>query len=578
MLPSIVNASVKIIDNGVPQGVILITPNAPDSVQFAADELQQHLYKMTGAQIDIRIEVNNDNKNAPVIISLGETEFALKHGVSSKGLPPDGFRIREAGGAMVITGKDHKGLPLGDRRGRLKWTYNKRLKINAHGETGTQFGVYRFLRDQGIRWYMPGEIGLIVPSKKNVVFNSESIEDAPQFTYRVLQGFSFDEDPEAAIWYKRIGYGSIRYVNLNHSFTDWAKKFSNTHPEYFAKINGKYHFKIVHDKKRVSLNYTEPGVLDQVVTDAGKYFSKNKGEPLFAIVPNDSHHEHDESPGTLRYITREKYSPGWLSDLVWGFVNKAAAEVHERYPGKKVGSLAYTYQFDAPTLIEKFSPNVVVMHCRRRSQFWDEDYKQYVQNNLLEFTKLGPSEQYIWEYYNLRSRDEKLQWVPFIMPRTIASDIYALKGISSGEFIQAKQSKSSWKLVHPGLYHLNLYVTGRFLWNPDLNVEELLDEYYKLYYGEAAQPMSQFWNQLEKIWASQNKNLEMVKPIGPKERYLERKGLPKYYWKEVYSSEVVKELFKHLDNAKKMVEDNAVYNERVSFIYAEFEPMVKMAR
>ena len=66
------------------------------------------------------------------------------------------------------------------------------------------------------------------------------------------------------------------------------------------------------------------------------YFERNPDEPLFAVVPNDSHVAHDEGEDTLEKIIGAKYSPGWLSDLVWGFVDKVANEVHKNHPGKQV--------------------------------------------------------------------------------------------------------------------------------------------------------------------------------------------------------------------------------------------------
>lgn len=580
LAPSVASTRVALVRDGAPKGVILVAADAPDSVRFAAKELQSHIKKMSGALLPLQVEGKTSDKNLPVVVSLGTTAFAVRNHVTPDKLSPDGFRIREAGGAMIIVGKDHIGPPLGDRFGRLRWTYNNKLKINAHGQTGTQFGVYRFLRDQGIRWYMPGEMGLVIPERKDIVYDGKAVEDAPYYIYRTLHGFSFNEDPEAAVWYKRVGYGTVRYVNLNHSFTDWGQRFADTHPEYFAVIDGKPHLETVHNKKRVIINYTEPGVLDQVLADADTYFSKNPAEPLFGVMPNDSHSNHDKRPETLKYITQDKYSPGWLSDLVWGFVNKVAHEVHERHPGKEVGSIAYAYQFAAPTMIERFAPNVVVMHARRRNRFWDEEYKQHVWDNLKAYTKLGPSRQYVWEYYNLRSSRHKiLEWVPFVMPRIIASDLNALKGLSSGEFIQAKQSWNSRKLIKPGYFHLNLYVTARALWNPDLDIEALLDEYNRLYYGPAAGPMTRFWNRLEEIWMSQSKSVvEMVKEIRRPDRYRESRLPRSYYWSDVYTAEVVDELFVYLNEAAVLAKDNPPYDQRVSFMRSQFTPMQEMAR
>ncbi len=48
--------------------------------------------------------------------------------------------------------------------------------------------------------------------------------------------------------------------------------------------------------------------------------------------------------------------------------------------------------------------------------------------------------------------------------------------------------------------HLNLYLTGKLFWNADEDVDKILDEYYRLFYGDAADEMKLFWGLAEKIW------------------------------------------------------------------------------
>ena len=38
----------------------------------------------------------------------------------------------------------------------------------ASGSAGTLYGVYRVLEELGIRWFYPGEIGEVVPNKKDI--------------------------------------------------------------------------------------------------------------------------------------------------------------------------------------------------------------------------------------------------------------------------------------------------------------------------------------------------------------------------------------------------------------------------
>ena len=47
---------------------------------------------------------------------------------------------------------------------------------------------------------------------------------------------------------------------------------------------------------------------------------------------------------------------------------------------------------------------------------------------------------------------------------------------------------------------LNLHIRARLLWNPDLEVESLLSEFYPKFYGPAAEPMENYWSTIYEAW------------------------------------------------------------------------------
>ena len=47
---------------------------------------------------------------------------------------------------------------------------------------------------------------------------------------------------------------------------------------------------------------------------------------------------------------------------------------------------------------------------------------------------------------------------------------------------------------------LNLHIRARLLWNPDLEVETLLSEFYPKFYGPAAEPMESYWSIIYEAW------------------------------------------------------------------------------
>lgn len=47
---------------------------------------------------------------------------------------------------------------------------------------------------------------------------------------------------------------------------------------------------------------------------------------------------------------------------------------------------------------------------------------------------------------------------------------------------------------------LNLHIRGQLMWNPDTDVDALLEEFYPAFYGPAAEPMRVYWSTIYEAW------------------------------------------------------------------------------
>ena len=79
---------------------------------------------------------------------------------------------------------------------------------------------------------------------------------------------------------------------------------------------------------------------------------------------------------------------------------------------------------------------------------------------------------------------------PQYWPHVIARGIQACRDDVWREDVWLSSSKGG--LHFPGMSHLNPYVISRFWWDADQDVEALLEEYYCLFYGPAADEMRAF--------------------------------------------------------------------------------------
>lgn len=176
-----------------------------------------------------------------------------------------------------------------------------------------------------------------------------------------------------------------------------------------------------------------------------------------------------------------------------------------------VSALAYSSYRLPPEKIASLSPNLAIIWSRaekRRTLYHDPDEVAEYQKLRGEWLAKLPSKQLImWESY--LNAEPKTCSIPAIFPRAIAEDLRGLKGISQGDTVEVyqHQSFSNFRPHDHGypydafaLNHLNLYVTARCWWDANLDIDALLEEYCRLYYGPAAGPMRTFIGYSEQHW------------------------------------------------------------------------------
>jgi hypothetical protein len=120
-------ADLVLIDGGESVAVIVAT----EEDGAAAAELQHYLAKMTGAELAIADDAADGV--AIVLGGLAESECARLD------LGLDGFVIRREGDALRLAGGT---------------------------QAGTMNAVYSFLDSLGVRWYLPGDLGEVVPAAR----------------------------------------------------------------------------------------------------------------------------------------------------------------------------------------------------------------------------------------------------------------------------------------------------------------------------------------------------------------------------------------------------------------------------
>ncbi|OHB53908.1 MAG: hypothetical protein A2Y12_09450 [Planctomycetes bacterium GWF2_42_9] len=558
--------------NGISDAKIVVDQNAPSSVQLAASELKYYIEKSTGASLPICNEIEPGNKS--ITILLGVSSYTQAANISTSSLKDDGFKIVCKNNILGIIGKDYNGPPIYGLCNPWQYNevYNPHLKLGAFGSTGTLNGVYHFLEKYlGIRWYMPDEIGTVIPKTNVLKIPLINYTICPDFEYRYAWFCNFADSNEGAMWYKRAGFGAACPVQAMHSFEQFLK-YKDSHPEYFALIDGQRDFSnlsVIMGGGNLCLS--NPSVAEQWAEDIIKYFDENPSHSYFPLAPGDGMKRICECQRCQSQIDPNMGIDGKFSNYIWSFINKVAEKLAKKYPEKKVCCIAYEGYNAPPTSIEKLSLNVAVFVCKVRAAYSDEQYKKLMNEKLSKWRTIA-SNVYTWEYY-LYS-DPPWKGFPINFAHNISQDLESLKGRIKGEFIQAEIMTDSAamgtnnapaafsRFYYSGMRHLNLYVTAKLYWNANLDVDELLAEYYEKFYGPAADQMKNFWTKSEQIWMSHKHHSLPIGEIGA-----DTIALPF----DIFTAEDMKTLTEHLEQARQLSKTQPIYSKRIELVSSEFE-------
>ena len=536
---------------------VVIAPDAPYTVEYAAGELINYVQKITGT----RLKLFKDGKlrNEPSFY-IGKSEAVTALNVDTQNLKSDGYIIKSFDNALVIAGNDFTGkMPVVGFRD--PWNpgtvWNKKLKLGAFGDSGTLNGVYHLLQKNfGIRWYTDGDLGEVLPEKTAKLTIPElNLTVAPDFHYRFLRFVHMGYDNDGARHFKRMRLGGSKLMQVNHSFYV-LRALAQANPEYCAMIDGKRDVAGKLCGGGVHLCLTNPDVIKAFADYINKYFDAHPEQTVFPVFPGDGLRRCCECPNCYPEVDRTKPDAGKFSYHIWKFVNAVAKQVAVRHPDKFVAGAAYHECSDVPPFpLEK---NVTVLICKKRSAYLDPAYKADVRRRHNMWNQAAPGRLTFWDYY----LDSRVPWanLPVIFTKTIAEDLRFMKSIGAfGEFIESSISKH--RQAFPAMTHLNIYVTSQLYWNVDQDVDAMLEEYFVRFYGPAQKEMREFW-----LTAENRRNEIGAKFMRSRIGWLDYTLAPT----EVFPPEVAKKMLRLLEDAAKKTAPGSIYRKRVEWVQNEF--------
>ena len=335
--------------------VIPLKPTPADT--RAAEILRQAIMKISGAELPIRTDHSAAGRFEISIGNTNRLKSITDKEILTKVKDADGFAVFSEKEKIYILGGTHKGAIYGVTSLLEKYLGCRKFSPN--------FEYYPKLGD------------IQLPPIKFV--------DKPFNSLRIING-TFSLDPDYQDWQRLDNIDEVFakgfYVHTFNRLIPWQEYFE-THPEYYALMNGKR----IHDQ----LCLSNPEVLRLTNEKLRQEIQLQPEKQVWSVSQNDNF-SYCQCPDCQRIINEE----GSPSGPIIRFVNQVAAA----FPDKIISTLAYQYS-RKPPLITKPAPNVQIMFCSievNRSKPIETDTSSLY--FLQDFTNLGKitSNIYLWDY------------------------------------------------------------------------------------------------------------------------------------------------------------------------------------
>ena len=513
----------KVAEGGKPLACICLPEKPTEAEKNAAGELQVYLKKITGAEIPIVAEQDPtrnpvSSRNRVSGIYVGRTKALETRGASARHgflvSDDDGFIIKTDGDAVLLCGKK---------------------------DWGTEFAMYYFLQKYcGVRWFMPTELGEVVPQNPDLKLPQINERHEPDWKSRLYSGIA----GEHAIWAKR-NLMRGRY-NFHHNLLNVIKasKYGKTHPEYFPLINGKRYVPTKDDDHSWQPCMSNPEVVKVCADAAREYFAKNPDAVSFSLGINDSNGYCQCDKCKAMDVPGAKFRdrPN-MSDRVFAFMNAVAEELAKTNPDKYLGCLAYSWCEAVPTRV-KVSPMIIPYLTNDRAQWRDGEFKAQDKKLIDQWTKADPNVS-IYDYYYGSG-----YVIPRVHTRTIDESL---------KYCRSKSVKGFYAEIYPnwGLDGPKAWLTAQLLWKTDQSREKLLDEYYSKFFAEAPEPMRKYFEACEDAWMKQPGKAVWFKGFFQGDQM------------EIFPPERIAELEGYLNEAHRLAKQEVTWR-RIEFVTTAF--------
>ena len=506
--------AVTLIQEGQALSTIVV-PVEDQAILDAAEDLQYHLYKMSGAQVPIVYDVAQVSGVGIYIDTKPVDVHVPGRLIDRRVLWPDGYVIEI--------------LEFDDKTG---------VFLSSLVPEGLRNAVYGLLEDHlGCHWFTPGPIGEYIPQCPTVTLNISHNRDVakPSFEKRMPwyngnanRHLTVEETPQLVKWYRRNRHGEPR-GSTGHG---WHQMFT---PEALKSID--------EDSDGVSdLTPLVDGKRDPAFTGNGLCMSHPMVVDIAArwfIRFFDTHPEYDHwsfSQGdSMQFCECDRCAA--MGSTHGGHLllmsNAVIEKVNQVHPNKRITIMPYQATLEPPQEVIPANPNLnPIIVSMGVDQVQPKPQSPAFRRQVERWMTMLPR---AWSY-------DYISWNsgpwPLFQPLQQTRDFYRHVGYTGvmDEYLGRNLGTD-----------IHMWLSARMAWDADLRVEDLLNVFYPAYYGPAAEEM-------RLVYANLEQHMLSVGSVGTS-----MANLP-----QLYPAELMDEALAHVAQAKQKVSNNPTLVARVA--------------
>ncbi len=560
--------------------VAIVVPNDDPSHYYlnSAKLLKTQLEAATGAKFTI---VRGKLSSGKAIFIGPCTDNTVKQAFDQvQKMPEETLIVKSFERGIMLIGNDQPNK-AGRKPGRL-------TTATPYWSKGTLFATIDFMqRMLGFRFYFPGKLGTIVPNYKNstLTIPTVSYTDSPVFKFRMTSyhNHGFTDDAAAGTgdknirhqWAVMLRLGDLANQRTGHTDGHWNKLFAKSHPEYFALRKDGSRMVGKRAGQSVQRCYTSPGGLQAHLNEIDKYYKGGKDYTAFSsksMAPDQKYIRwwpHDGFKGCYcpqckKLMDLQAPLNRRHSRLIWDYIIRLAEACKQRWPDKTLIVPAYSTFRVIPDNI-KVPDNVEIIPVLPGTGYSMAYLKEPIcreiaAEDIAKLKKLNSGKTWMWMHYPHRPRISNRIHIPYPVPHYMKDFVKNNQDVFSGFYLNG----------HPttvlALDSIMLYTWFQLLWNPDLNVDAVSDEYCNLMFGPAAETMKKYWLIITNRW-EKTKWQELPDFRNAMDRI---SGLipQSAYFKETYPAKVRDQLEILLKQALKSTPEKSIYRKRMEWMLA----------